>query len=284
MAVSLTATVSAAPEEGLPDCFICHTRALKSHDILGSGNEACLVCHDATNMKMLRLLDNTRLSLANSPLVCGQCHQKQYDSWSAGEHGVPDWKREEPRIPGLENPKCANCHDPHQPQMEPTTITKLYPPPASEEEVPLDCLNCHVRALKGHDKLGSGSEACWACHYKTEMDLLHLAGGGTPLPFSESPRLCGQCHQKRYQDWNEGTHGVPAWKGTEPGIHSAEKPKCANCHDPHRPQVVLSNITKPHPPPAPPAPPPPVEPLMVLGVSLLLIIGIGLVVTRGGGP
>jgi len=155
---------------------------------------------------------------------------------------------------------------------------------APESDTPLDCLSCHTKVLKGHDKLGSGNKACWVCHDSTDMKKLRLADG-TQLPLADSPQLCGQCHQKRYKAWNEGQHGVPAWKEREPVIPGVEKAKCADCHDPHQPQVVLLNITKPHPPPAPSPPPPPVEPLIILGISLLLIIAIGVaVVKRGEAP
>ncbi len=87
--------------------------------------------------------------------------------------------------------------------------------PPSESDIPLDCLSHHVQVLKGHDKLGEGNEACWSCHLSTQMTTLHLAGGET-LPLSDFPRLCAQCHQKRYEAWNEGTHGVPAWKEGDP--------------------------------------------------------------------
>ncbi len=282
LVVPSTPTVNAAPEPDKPlECLRCHTRVLESHDKLGSGSEACWACHDSTNMEMLRLLDETRLSLANSPQLCGQCHQKRYAAWQEGTHGVLAWKEGEPGIPGAEKPKCIDCHNPHQPQMEPSRIIKLYPPPVSEEEGALDCLRCHVRVLKAHDKLGSGSEACWACHYNMEMGMLHLAGGETKFPLSEFPRLCAQCHQKRYDAWNEGTHGVPAWKEGEPEIRGSGKVRCIGCHDPHQPQIALLNITKLHPPSAPPPPPPPTEPLIMLGISLLLItIALGVAVAK----
>ncbi len=277
-----TAIVSAAPEEGLQDCARCHTRVLKGHDKLGSGNEACRVCHDSTSMGMLRLLDKTQLSPADSPLLCGQCHQKHYEAWNDGTHGVLAWEEGTPGIPGALKPKCASCHDPHQPQMELATVIKPSLLPVSEEGGPLECLSCHVKVLKGHDKLGEGSKACWACHYNMEMGVLHLASGETKLSLSDSTQLCGQCHQKRYEAWKQGEHGVPAWKEGEPSIPGAGQVKCANCHSPHQPQIALLNITKPHPPPAPLPPSPPVQPLIMLGISLLLMIAAGVAVARQG--
>ena len=116
------------------------------------------------------------------------------------------------------------------------------------------------------------------------MTTFHLAGGDARLSMSESAKLCGQCHQARYQAWNEGTHGVPAWKEGEPALFGSELVKCANCHDPHQPQVPLLNITIPPPAPTPPPPPAPLQLLAILGISLLVTVGLGIAVTRGEGP
>ncbi len=159
----------------------------------------------------------------------------------------------------------------------------VSPPP--ESPTPLDCLSHHEKVLKGHDKLGSGSEACWACHLSTKMTTLHLAGGETQFPLSDFPQLCAQCHQKRYEAWNEGTHGVPAWKEGSLAIRGTEKARCTSCHDPHQPQIVFSGITKPHPPPQPSPSPPSVELLVMLGIPLLLIIAVVVaMVTKGEFP
>ncbi len=152
----------------------------------------------------------------------------------------------------------------------------------SEPDIPLDCLSHHTQVLKGHDKLGEGSEAYWACHLSTQMTTLHLAGGETEFSLSDSPRLCAQCQQKRSEAWHEGTHGVSAWKEGSPEVRGSEKEKCTSCHNPHRPQVTLLNITKPHPAPAPPPPPPPVNLLMILGISLVSVIALGVAVVRKG--
>ncbi len=272
-----TLVAGADPEPDTPlDCLRCHTRVLKGHDELGAGTEACWACHDSTNMNMLHLADGTLLSSAESAELCGQCHPAYYNAWKGEGHGISS-------LAGRVN--CASCHDPHQPQMALSATTESHPSSLIEPGSPLDCLSCHRRVLKGHDKLGAGTEACWACHYNAEMTTLHLASGETRFPLSEFPRLCAQCHQKRYEEWNEGTHGVPAWKGGEPEVASGERIKCVNCHEPHQPQVVLLNITKPHPLPEPSPPAPPTDLLIILGVSLLVVVAGGIaVVKRGEGP
>ncbi len=152
---------------------------------------------------------------------------------------------------------------------------------APESNPPLDCISCHARTLKFHDKLGSGNKACRVCHDSNDMGMLRLADG-TPVSLSDSTRVCAQCHQERYDAWKEGTHGIPAWKEGVPAIPGTEKAKCADCHDPHQPQIALLNITEPHPPPAPTSSSSSVPLLVILGISLLVVIGIGVAVLRKG--
>ncbi|MDO8687674.1 MAG: hypothetical protein Q7K41_03700, partial [Dehalococcoidales bacterium] len=230
-AVLPTAPLIAAPEAQAPlECLNCHTRALQSHDKLGEGSAACWVCHDNTSMYILRLMDNTQVSMTNSPQVCGQCHPTEYKSWDGWTHGV--LAAMEGQVPGLQaaRPRCVYCHDPHRPQLTLPATTK--PPPTSLlGEGPFPCLSCHVKVLKGHDKLGEGNQACWSCHYSAGMGTLHLSGG-EQIALSDYPKLCAQCHQSRYQDWVDGTHGVPGWKEGELEVRGSVKTPCIACHSP----------------------------------------------------
>lgn len=150
----------------------------------------------------------------------------------------------------------------------------FFKPMLVAAEEPLQCLTCHTQVLRGHDKLGTGSQACWSCHLSTEMKTLHLASGQVRFPLSESPRLCAQCHQKRYDAWLSGTHGVAAWKEGDSDVRGSEKAICAQCHNPHRPQVVFSNITLPHPEAVPPPPKLPVDILLVVGGVFVVLVSI----------
>ncbi len=144
----------------------------------------------------------------------------------------------------------------------------------------LDCLNCHLKTLDGHDKLGTGNEACWVCHFSTTMGVLHLADN-TQLPLSDSSQLCAQCHQERYNAWTEDTHGIPVWGG-EPAIPDTTKTTCTDCHEPHQPQIALLGITKPPPLPIASPPSPPVQTLIIVVTSLVVLMGIGVAVARKG--
>ena len=54
---------------------------------------------------------------------------------------------------------------------------------------------------------------CMDCHDAENRDMLHLASG-TPIPFKESYKLCGQCHGPKLSDWKAGIHGRRTGSGT----------------------------------------------------------------------
>jgi hypothetical protein len=60
--------------------------------------------------------------------------------------------------------------------------------------------------------------------------VLRLASGAT-VPFTESYRLCGQCHGDKFRDWRAGIHGkrVGSWDGAKTYL------LCVSCHNPHSP-------------------------------------------------
>ncbi|HEY82320.1 MAG TPA: hypothetical protein G4O01_03405 [Dehalococcoidia bacterium] len=132
------------------------------------------------------------------------------------------------------------------------------------------CLTCHQVKLESHDRLGLKNEACWACHDKNDMTKLSLAGGGS-ISRASSSHLCGQCHQKRFKAWSEGTHGIPGTVAAVP---------CTACHDPHQPQIVLTGITKPHPAPASAPPSPPVDAMVIVGITVVLMTGASIIMAR----
>jgi len=111
----------------LSRCLTCHQVKLESHDTLGLKNEACWACHAKNDMTRLSLADGSVISRARSSQLCRQCHQKRYKAWAEGTHGVPGTIASVP---------CTGCHDPHQPQIVLTGITKPHPAPASTPPPP----------------------------------------------------------------------------------------------------------------------------------------------------
>lgn len=130
------------------------------------------------------------------------------------------------------------------------------PPPLSEDIFP--CTQCHEdpedddperRELEMEHtniKLNHGDKSRWCldCHSFENRDMLHLSGGEL-IPFTESQRLCGQCHGTIYRDWRLGIHGKRTgyWDGKKRYL------LCVVCHWPHEPHF---KPLKPLPPPVRP--------------------------------
>jgi hypothetical protein len=75
---------------------------------------------------------------------------------------------------------------------------------------------------------------CTLCHSERAPRDLNLLDG-TLISFSDSSKLCGQCHGIRLNEWEQGIHGKQqgGWK-----YSSTQTPKisCVSCHDPHAPK------------------------------------------------
>jgi hypothetical protein len=113
---------------------------------------------------------------------------------------------------------AAPASRPAQPQAPRPreTLIQAAPPPFSEGIFP--CSQCHDgkdvnterRELAFHEdiKLEHDAENRWCldCHDARNRDVLHLSSG-QPVKFTESYRLCGQCHGDKYRDWRVGVHG-----------------------------------------------------------------------------
>jgi hypothetical protein len=128
----------------------------------------------------------------------------------------------------------------------------IAPPIFSEGIFP--CSNCHAemkpdlthRALQDEHtaivlRHAAGLFWCLDCHHPENRDTLRLATG-EGLPFTESYRLCGQCHSKKLRDWQAGIHGrrTGYWNGDK------EYLMCTRCHNPHDPEF---KALTPMPPP-----------------------------------
>jgi hypothetical protein len=135
--------------------------------------------------------------------------------------------------------------------------TSLFPvpaPPFSEGIFP--CSTCHAdlspnperRELTMHDDivLRHDEEHRWCldCHDQNDRDHLRLASGAL-VPFTESYRLCGQCHGTQFRDWRSGIHGKRTgyWDGPKRYL------LCVHCHNPHHPHFAS---LAPLPPPVRP--------------------------------
>jgi hypothetical protein len=127
------------------------------------------------------------------------------------------------------------------PEKKKEVLFEARPPPFSDGIFP--CMECHKdqkdpkrRELGFHDEQQSifdhDAEHRWCldCHDLQNRDVLRLASGAT-VPFTESYRLCGQCHGDKFRDWRAGVHGrrVGMWDGAKTYL------LCVSCHNPHSP-------------------------------------------------
>jgi hypothetical protein len=125
-------------------------------------------------------------------------------------------------------------------------------PPFSEGVFP--CNQCHTylkpnpkqRVLtEYHTEIvlhhAEGQRWCTDCHNLLNRDKLRLVSGEL-VDFTESYRLCGQCHGDKFRDWKVGVHGKRTgnWNGDKQYL------LCVHCHNPHDPKF---KALKPLPPP-----------------------------------
>lgn len=134
---------------------------------------------------------------------------------------------------------------------EPTGI-QVPPPPFTEGIFP--CSECHKdlpvnvqrrKLVDMHDDIvlnhGPKTRWCFDCHNPGDRDKLRLASGEL-IEFTQSYRLCGQCHGDKLRDWKVGVHGkrTGSWNGKKQYL------LCAHCHNPHSPRF---KALEPLPPP-----------------------------------
>ena len=75
----------------------------------------CSTCHSADNVERLALARGEQATLNQSYRLCAQCHFQQVETWARGAHGK--------RLDGWQGRRvvmgCGDCHDPHNPGIEP---------------------------------------------------------------------------------------------------------------------------------------------------------------------
>jgi len=119
---------------------------------------------------------------------------------------------------------CSQCHKYMKPNPQRRTLTEY-----------------HTDIVLHH---AEGQRWCTDCHNLIDRDKLRLVSGDT-IDFTESYRLCGQCHGDKFRDWKVGVHGKRTgnWNGDKQYL------LCVHCHNPHDPKF---KALKPLPPPVRP--------------------------------
>lgn len=119
---------------------------------------------------------------------------------------------------------CSQCHSYMTPNPQRRTLTEY-----------------HTEIVLHH---AEGQRWCTDCHNLLNRDKLRLVSGEL-IDFTESYRLCGQCHGDKFRDWKVGVHGKRTgyWNGDKQYL------LCVHCHNPHDPK--FKSLT-PLPPPVRP--------------------------------
>ena len=118
-----------SPDLGQYPCTSCHLgrrmvladeRVADAHQNIkpihpAQTGAACSTCHAPDNVELLALKSGDRATLDHAYRLCAQCHFSQAEAWAGGGHGK--------RLDGWQGRRvvmgCADCHDPHQPALEP---------------------------------------------------------------------------------------------------------------------------------------------------------------------
>jgi hypothetical protein len=174
---------------------------------------------------------------------------------------------------------CTNCHP----------VNMVAGPGGTEHpSKPLpNGMQGHKIVLEAHDKLGSAtSDACLVCHDDPSRNpgKLKLIDGTLIDVTGDISLVCYRCHESKYKDFKQGTHG-----------NHKESCVAAGCHDPHTPNYLYAGPIKPFtgvgfqfkgvgqarvpfkPLMQPPLPPPTVNPtwfLIAVTVGLLAFLGL----------
>ncbi|GAB4137102.1 MAG: hypothetical protein Fur0037_02010 [Planctomycetota bacterium] len=157
-------------------------------------------------------------------LVLGGCGpyrdaEHRWPGTPSAQSSVPGEKIEVPPPPFSEGIfPCSDCHDPEIPVN--TNRRKLE--------------MAHQDIVLEHD---AEHRWCLDCHSAQNRDKLHLASGEL-VDFTESYRLCGQCHGDKFRDWKAGVHGrrTGQWNGKKNYL------LCVNCHNAHSPAFKLHYV------------------------------------------
>lgn len=97
----------------------------------GRGLFWCFACHDESDYDRLQDLGAAPIDIDKGYQVCGGCHSSKYRDWAGGAHGkrVADWRG------GRLIYSCVECHNPHQPSIQPRAPRP--PPPVRAGLTPM---------------------------------------------------------------------------------------------------------------------------------------------------
>lgn len=182
------------------------------------GKTECTDCHtDARTIKHPKN-DLGPVQLGD----CAACHADEIRALQASAHARK--KNGDP----MDVASCSNCHEPAHEMRD----SKKDPESTAHEKNSVEtCGGCHKPVRKEFAKsahgiaLAEGKKAptCVSCHGGHDV----IKG---EMPFAAKQKMtteCGECHEKRFETFEDGFHGKSTVLGRE------DSATCADCHSPH---------------------------------------------------
>lgn len=127
------------------------------------------------------------------------------------------------RTPHIEKYPCSGCHTKPLDQLR-------------REQRGKKAAHWNVKLIHAKDTVMD----CYTCHSpKNDLNQLHTLKAA-PVDMNHSYEVCAQCHQSQATDWAGGAHGKRAGGWAPPRVVF----NCAECHNPHQPQLPVRPPTR----------------------------------------
>jgi hypothetical protein len=179
---------------------------------------------------------------------CGNCHQAEYQAWSASVHAratsdpmVIFCIDQEPQF----LPQCAGCHDPmvaRLPVLKPGDAGAPSPgQPAPDAGPPVHhgvtCLGCHD--VEREMRAGGNGDLVTVAHADWGPGQDHKARALASLETLRQPEFCGGCHQQFVP--GNGFGAISTYSEYHASSYPAAGTRCIDCHMQKDPNGVANH-------------------------------------------
>lgn len=252
--------VKAEPHETTPakvSCKDCHADEQAAYDRSfhaksphpGKGSAAtCQDCHGNIHEMVSTSDPKSRVSHANIPATCGQCHGQKFVMESRGQSAQPFMSYQESvhgkaLAAGKDGAAvCTDCHGSHE--ILPANNPKS---PIFKFNVPQTCGKCHqnvskdfVQSIHGQALARGNDQApvCTDCHGIHSIKA-HVDPTSPVSALNLAKSTCARCHEgvRLSQEFGTQKHSVATYMDSYHGLAarggSQVVANCASCHGVH---------------------------------------------------
>jgi hypothetical protein len=175
------------------------------------------------------------------PALCAKCHAdpnymrpfnisstSQYAEYKLSVHGKRLLESGDTKVAA-----CTDCHGTHDIRAKDDVKSRVY-----KTNIPATCAKCHADeqymkpygiptnqyaeyklSFHGQKLLKEGEKSAPAC------SDCHGTHGATPPGVTQVPNVCGTCHARTLEYFNDGPHAV--------ALQNSGAPRCVDCHGNH---------------------------------------------------